>query len=138
MRTGVSVQGLTTAAGLWLVGAIGMSAGSGMYVVAVFATVVGLIALGVMRRFEDKDGALGAFRLQVALDLDADWAAVQGRLDRAGARWELLGLEVDHGAGGRQADFNLFLQADTAAVKVLAELDQVPGLRMAKIETRDR
>ena len=32
LRTGLNVQGLTTAAGLWLVTAIGMSSGAGMYV----------------------------------------------------------------------------------------------------------
>ena len=31
LRTGVTVQGLTTAAGLWLVTATGMCAGAGMY-----------------------------------------------------------------------------------------------------------
>ncbi len=40
MRTGVSVQGLTTAAGLWLVAAIGMAAGAGMYSVSIFVTLL--------------------------------------------------------------------------------------------------
>ena len=36
LRTGPVVQGVTTAAGLWLVTAIGMASGSGMFVEAVF------------------------------------------------------------------------------------------------------
>src|SRR3954469_25907750 len=32
LRTGLTIQGLTTAAGLWLVTAIGMCAGAGMYI----------------------------------------------------------------------------------------------------------
>src|SRR4029077_3095292 len=32
LRSGLTIQGLTTAAGLWLVTALGMCAGSGMYV----------------------------------------------------------------------------------------------------------
>jgi putative Mg2+ transporter-C (MgtC) family protein len=54
LRTGISVQGLTTAAALWLVGAIGMASGSGMFPVAVFVTVLGVLALTILRRFEDK------------------------------------------------------------------------------------
>src|SRR5690242_21360526 len=54
LRTGFTVQGLTTAAALWLVAAIGLASGSGMYVVALFATLVGVIALTLLRRFEDK------------------------------------------------------------------------------------
>lgn len=38
LRTGVNVQGLTTAASLWLVASVGLAAGGGMYLVAVFAT----------------------------------------------------------------------------------------------------
>jgi hypothetical protein len=54
LRTGATVQGLTTAAGLWLVAAIGLCAGSGMYPESVFVTVLGLLALTVLRVFEDK------------------------------------------------------------------------------------
>jgi putative Mg2+ transporter-C (MgtC) family protein len=58
LRTGLGVQGLTTAAGLWLVAAIGLAAGAGMYVVSAAATLVGVVALAVLRRFEHKDDQL--------------------------------------------------------------------------------
>ncbi len=43
-----SVRGLTTAAGLWVTAAIGMSCGGGMYVLAAVTTVMVLIVLEVM------------------------------------------------------------------------------------------
>lgn len=55
LRQGLSIQGLTTAAGLWLVAAIGLCAGGGMYIESVAATVIGVAALTLLRRFEDKD-----------------------------------------------------------------------------------
>lgn len=58
LRTGLTIQGLTTAAGLWLVTAIGLAAGGGMYPEAVVVTIMGTLALTVLRRFEDKDDAL--------------------------------------------------------------------------------
>src|ERR1700691_2143054 len=39
LRTGISIQGLTTAASLWLVAAVGLAAGGGMYIVAAAATL---------------------------------------------------------------------------------------------------
>jgi putative Mg2+ transporter-C (MgtC) family protein len=54
LRTGLSIQGLTTAAGLWLVAAIGLCAGGGMYVESVAATVIGVATLTILRWFEDK------------------------------------------------------------------------------------
>ena len=55
LRTGLTIQGLTTAAALWLVTAIGMCAGAGMFVESAAVTVLGILALTVLRRFEDKN-----------------------------------------------------------------------------------
>src|ERR1700739_658193 len=49
-----SVTGLTTAATLFVVASVGMAAGGGFYVTAVFATIVILIALALLGRLERK------------------------------------------------------------------------------------
>lgn len=45
LRNGMTVRGLTTAACLWMVAAIGMAAGSGAYMAAVMTTLIVLITL---------------------------------------------------------------------------------------------
>jgi len=47
-----SVVGLTTAATLFVVASVGMAAGGGLYVTAIFATVMILIALALLGRLE--------------------------------------------------------------------------------------
>jgi putative Mg2+ transporter-C (MgtC) family protein len=47
-----SVVGLTTAATLFVVASVGMAAGGGLYITALFATIVILIALAVLGRLE--------------------------------------------------------------------------------------
>jgi putative Mg2+ transporter-C (MgtC) family protein len=49
IRQGLSVRGLTTAATLWLVAAIGMASGAGYYDAAIIATLGALFTLGPMR-----------------------------------------------------------------------------------------
>ena len=44
-RTSSTVRGLTTAASIWLVAAVGMLVGTGLYVLAIFTTVCGFAAL---------------------------------------------------------------------------------------------
>jgi putative Mg2+ transporter-C (MgtC) family protein len=44
-RTSSTVRGLTTAASIWLVAAVGMLVGTGLYVLAVFTTLCGFAAL---------------------------------------------------------------------------------------------
>jgi putative Mg2+ transporter-C (MgtC) family protein len=46
------IRGLTTAASLWSVAAIGMAAGAGLYIMAVTGTVLVLVVLSVLDRVE--------------------------------------------------------------------------------------
>src|SRR6266850_6182579 len=48
------VLGLTTAATIWVVAGVGMALGSGMYLVAVFATAMSLVTLYFLSFVEDK------------------------------------------------------------------------------------
>jgi putative Mg2+ transporter-C (MgtC) family protein len=48
------VHGLTTGAGMWLAGAIGVAAGLGLWQVALFATVLALLVLGLLHALELK------------------------------------------------------------------------------------
>ncbi len=50
-RQGVSVQGLTTAAGLWSVAAIGMAAGAGLWGLAIVVSIIILAVLKISDRF---------------------------------------------------------------------------------------
>jgi putative Mg2+ transporter-C (MgtC) family protein len=53
LKEGV-IRGITTAAGLWTVAAIGLAAGGGMYFAASAATVLCLIILWILQPFEKK------------------------------------------------------------------------------------
>lgn len=46
------VRGLTTGAGMWLAGSIGLACGAGFYVLATMALVLAVIILTVLRRLE--------------------------------------------------------------------------------------
>jgi putative Mg2+ transporter-C (MgtC) family protein len=52
IRQGLSIRGLTTAAGLWVVAAIGMAAGAGYWAAALLGTGVVLVGLGPLRLAE--------------------------------------------------------------------------------------
>jgi putative Mg2+ transporter-C (MgtC) family protein len=48
------VHGLTTGAGMWLAGAIGVACGLGLWQIALFSTVLALIVLVLLYTFENK------------------------------------------------------------------------------------
>lgn len=54
LREGISVRGLTTAASLWCVSAIGLAIGCGYYSVASISTILAVITLVLLEHFEKK------------------------------------------------------------------------------------
>jgi putative Mg2+ transporter-C (MgtC) family protein len=71
LRSGPTVQGLTTAAGLWLVTAIGLCAGGGMYPEAGAVTLLALVVLTLLRRLEDKEDHIVLRNVSVVLEMGA-------------------------------------------------------------------
>ncbi|MCL2759312.1 MAG: MgtC/SapB family protein [Treponema sp.] len=54
IRLGKNIRGLTTAASLWLTAGIGLAIGAGMYIAALTAEILALIALVVLNHLERK------------------------------------------------------------------------------------
>ena len=54
IKLGNDVKGLTTAASLWVVAAIGMTIGAGMYIAALVAAILTLTALVLLNKIERK------------------------------------------------------------------------------------
>ncbi len=52
------IHGLTTGAGMWLAGAVGMAAGAGQIPLAALATGMALVVLWLLRRFEKSPDGL--------------------------------------------------------------------------------
>lgn len=51
VRTGMSIKGLTTAAGLWTTAAVGLALGAGMYAIGIICTVLIMAAQYLTHRF---------------------------------------------------------------------------------------
>ena len=136
IRQGLSVRGLTTAATLWLVAAIGMASGAGYWEAAVIATVGALVTLWPLRivahrlvtriRPEDEQ------RLVVQLGGDAGAAPVLASLEELGGT--VSQFELTRNRDGRELVVTVDFGEPVAASKVagrLAELDDVSGVRWA-------
>jgi len=134
LRTGLNVQGLTTAAGLWLVAAIGLSAGAGRFAICVASTVLGVVALTVLRRFEHKED-IGLGR-KVTLVLDETAPPLQAII----ADLDSHGISVAPTEYERHLDegrVQVTLQArisPTTSEDLLAVLEAQPGVRRVRIE----
>ncbi|HEY8077473.1 MAG TPA: MgtC/SapB family protein [Labilithrix sp.] len=135
LRTGLTIQGLTTAAGLWLVTAIGMCSGGGMFVESVVVTVFGIAALTVLRRFEDKN----VHRRRVTVVLASNGTkpeAVIDRLKKLGVSAADVAYErrLDVDKGKLVATFDVQF-SDTVAVSTLIDaIESVDGVRRVRVQ----
>lgn len=135
LRTGASVQGLTTAAGLWLVAAIGLCTGSGMYVEGVYVTVVGLLALTVLRAFEDKN----VTRRRVVITFDTG-ARAMDPFDALAAEFRVFNAKVldidyheDRTTKRTSLSFDILFPEALGLAKVVSALDTVEGVREVQV-----
>lgn len=106
-RTG-GVTGLTTAATIFVVASIGMASGGGLYLLAVFSSILMFIALRLLGTMEQRL-SLKASVVNYFVSSDkpaADLvAAVHFLMDHQGK--ELRGLHLAHGAGEQRLSFSV-------------------------------
>jgi putative Mg2+ transporter-C (MgtC) family protein len=137
LRTGITVQGLTTAAGLWLVTAIGMCAGAGMYAVSGAVTAMGIVALTVLRRFEDKDDHLVHRRVSVVLGgHEPDVEQVVAALTALGAKVTEVEYErrLDDEKERMVAIFDVQFADTLGMPRLLRAIESVPGVRRVRLQ----
>jgi putative Mg2+ transporter-C (MgtC) family protein len=90
------VMGLTTAATLWVVAAIGMAAGAGAYAEAVWTTVVVMAVLVLLGRVEARLLPDQARFLHVSAAAGHDAVArAEAVLTDAGLSWEVVDIQQD-------------------------------------------
>jgi putative Mg2+ transporter-C (MgtC) family protein len=134
IRQGISVRGLTTAAGLWVVAAIGMAAGAGYYSAALIATGLVLVGLGPIRWLEG--GPLlrrmrqGTRLLEVDLHRERAVGPVLDSLEEHRVRVNRIELDDD----GERRQMRLELDVPAAErsgelVDELLRLDEVAAVR---------
>ena len=132
LRTGVTVQGLTTAAGLWLVTAIGMCAGAGMYAIGVVVTGMGVATLTVLRRFEDKNDHVLRRRITLVLGDDPNCLehvmAALACLDATVSAIEYQ-RRLDDEKKPVVASFDVRVNDRVSLMQLVQTIDVVPGVR---------
>lgn len=134
LRNGISVQGLTTAAGLWLVAAIGMCAGAGMYIESIAATVVGITALTLMRRFEDKDNRVRRRLVVTISDGSTTAETLIGKLRERDVLATLEGWSKNTSGSVRQLAFSVRLSPVGGEQALTSVLETEGGILQMQLD----
>jgi putative Mg2+ transporter-C (MgtC) family protein len=126
IRQGLSVRGLTTAATLWVVAAIGMAVGAGYYSAAVFGTglvvlslwPLRIVAFRVLHRFRPEDG-----RLLVEVPRGTGPGGVVDEVERWGAL--VRTLEVSQEGDRRRLELEVVVPRERRSSDLVARIADV-------------
>jgi putative Mg2+ transporter-C (MgtC) family protein len=127
IRQGLSIRGLTTAATLWAVAAIGMACGAGSYAAAIITTLLVLFMLWPMRyvgKLLDRDHV---HKLDIDLGAGSSPRVVVDAVERLGARLESFELSEDE----RTLEVKLHLPRGLTPEVVVRSLMSRDGIRGA-------
>jgi putative Mg2+ transporter-C (MgtC) family protein len=132
IRQGLSIRGLTTAATLWLVAAIGMAAGAGWWSAAVITTAGAVLTLGPLRGMAYR--VLVRIRPQherllVEIPAGGSAAPIIDAIEREGGR--VVSLDVTQEGERRSVGVSIELPSASAPAVVagVAEIDGVLEVR---------
>jgi putative Mg2+ transporter-C (MgtC) family protein len=128
IRQGLSVRGLTTAATLWLVAAIGMAVGAGYWEGALIATAGAILTLGPLRPIAYR--VLVNFRpaldrLLVEIPAGGSPAPIIDAIERQGGR--VVSLDIAQEGDRRSVAVDVELRAGTAPA-VVAGVGEIDGV----------
>ena len=132
LKNGGSIRGLTTAASLWVVAAIGVSVGAGEYALGIFATAVVLVSLWPVRQAARLLGLRSSrsTRLELVVDPETRIADIVAVVEREDV--ELQSTKLDEDEGARTVE--LVLAARTGEVAALLDrITETAGVRSATL-----
>jgi putative Mg2+ transporter-C (MgtC) family protein len=133
IRQGSTIRGLTTAATLWVVAAVGLASGAGYYSAALITTALVLLALWPLRiaaywmlkRFRTEDG-----RLIVELPAGTAPGSVVDVVVGSGVR--ISSLSVGQEGDRRRLELDVVLPTDITAPQLVARVADVPDVADAR------
>ncbi len=134
IKTGFIVQGLTTAACLWIVSAIGLSVGVGLYLPAIIATFITMVALYFLRGIEQKMEKKVFKQVGITTDSDDKEKIVEATLKEAKAVITNINYEYARPDAVYSYTFTISVDDREDLRGLLSKLSSIAGISRVSIK----
>jgi putative Mg2+ transporter-C (MgtC) family protein len=135
LKSGLSVQGLTTAACIWIVSAIGLAVGAGQYVAAVAGFVITFVSLWLLRILESQMPRLTYRYITLVTDETGDEAAVTHPFEEKGFRIVKMDYEVALREKERTFKFTVTTKHDAPIKEIIREVSGLNSVKRLEIRS---
>jgi len=133
LKMGITVQGLTTAACLWMVSAIGLAIGAGLYVAGIAASFLTLFSLLVLRIIERQMSRLVYKFITVTTGENIEDERINSVLEARGLRIGKIDYERDIVRGEITYNIAVSLKHNEPLKALLDELSSISGIKKVVI-----
>lgn len=134
IKTKGTIYGLTTAACIWIVFAIGLAVGNGFYLPASVAFLLTYLSLWMLRRIEKKIPKIIYRAVSITGDVSLREDALRSVIQRFGS---LTSIDYENDLGRGEATFTVSVAASRKCSfgDLMDELAALPGAKRIKIGT---
>ncbi len=129
LKTGVSIQGLTTAACIWMVSAIGLAIGAGQYVAGITGFAITFISLWFLRIMEIKIPTMIYKYVSIVTDNSGDEKTITSIFENKGFRINKMDYEIN--IAGQEKKF-IFTISSNDGTSIREVIEAVSDLKFAK------
>ena len=137
IRLGFNIRGLTTAASLWFVAAVGLAIGGGMFILAGIAVTLGLVTLLVLNKIERKIFPSERFKVLEVTYLDSTPATRDALAIIKESGIQVQSIDVNHGSKKKKTKLRLLVSIpDTADIASIVRAIKASG-NVGKVEIKE-
>ncbi len=135
LKTGLSIQGLTTAACIWIVSAIGLAIGAGQYLASLAGFVITFFSLWGLRILEGRMPRLTYRYVTTVTDESGDEKVVTAVFEKKGFRIVKMDYSIDLGEKKKTFIFTVITKDDFLIREVIDDLSRVNGIKRIEIKS---
>lgn len=135
LKTGATIQGLTTAACIWIVSAIGLAVGAGQYLAGIFGCAITFFSLYVLRMWEAKIPRLVYHYLRVVTDETGDEDMVTAIFRERGCVVSKMQYEVSFPEKEKAFSFTIAKRDGLPMKEVLSSFSRLGFVRRLEIKS---
>ncbi|MEW6714097.1 MAG: MgtC/SapB family protein [Nitrospirota bacterium] len=139
VKSGYAVRGLTTAASIWIVSAIGLSIGAGLYIEGIATSAVTIIALVILRKAEKHISTVRYKAITVSTEItEGVEERIMSLLSECGINIHSVDYKKDRTREELVYVFNVFTKNKTAVKDAFYKIGKLDVIKRVQIDSQDK
>lgn len=134
LKSGLSVHGLTTAACIWIVSAIGLAIGSGLHLAALLSFAITLVSLWLLRYVEERIPRLAYKQVTVVVDRGVPEEQLRAAVTAHGPGITQMDYELDVESGRITYSITIASEHQISEREIVDALARLPAVRRVRVQ----